>query len=168
MRKKRLDRTLLAGSITAFLVMAVSFLLMPVESVRMLAGGLFWMGLLTGLILQVILEIRRTSFLARYHIRSPRKWKDRIGLLTFGANRAAITADVALTISLVCLALIYWLTRGMSYLCFIFLAITAFLLCMHCILNGRIYFFVVNRTEIQREVEKKNVRKIGKERDLNV
>lgn len=168
MSRKQVDTLLLRFSIGAFLAMSVSFLMMPIEAVSILAGGLFWFGLLIGLVLQTILEIRRREFFARYRVRRQKMQRPRTGLLTFCANRNATIADSTLVISVICLTLAFWLTRGTSYLCYILIAIATFSLCMHCVLNGRIYFHVINQTKIQRALEKKKVRTFRKERDHNV
>lgn len=165
MSRKQIDTLLLGLSIGAFGIMSISFLLMPMEQISILAGGIFWLALLTGLILQVILEIRRRDFFARYRVRRQQMQRKRNGLLTFGANRIARMADTVLALSVICLILAFWLTRGTSYLCYILIAITAFSLCMHCVFNGRIYFHVINQTKIQRALEKKKVRTFRKERD---
>lgn len=168
MNRKQIDTLLLRLSISGFGIMSVSFLLMPIERISILAGGVFWIGLLMGLILQVILEIRRRDFFARYRVKRQQMQRKRNGLLTFGANRIAQIADAVLALSVICLILSFWLTRGASYLCYILIAITAFSLCMHCVFNGRIYFHVINQTKIQRALEKKKVRTFRKERDHNV
>lgn len=168
MNRKQIDTLLLRLSISGFGIMSVSFLLMPIEAVSILAGGIFWIGLLIGLILQVVLEMRRRDFFARYRVRIQQMQRKRNGLITFGANKMAKIADGVLATSVICLALSFWLTRGTSYLCYILITIATFSLCMHCVLNGRIYFHVINQTKIQRALEKKKVRTFRKERDHNV
>lgn len=165
MSRKQIDTLLLRLSISSFLAMSVSFLMMPIEAISIFAGGLFWFGLLVGLILQVILEIRRRDFFARYRVRRQKMQRPHNGLLTFCANRNATIADSVLAVSVGCLVLSFWLTRGTSYLCYILIAIVVFSLCMHCILNGRIYFHVINQTKIRQVLEKKKVRTFRKERD---
>lgn len=168
MNRKQIDSLLLRWSISGFGIMSVSFLLMPIEGISMLAGGMFWIGLLMGLVLQVVLEMRRRDFLARHRIKRQRMQRTHNGLLTFGANKVAIIADGVLVVSTICLALSFWLTRGTSYLCYILIALVVFSLCMHCVFNGRIYFHVINQTKIQQTLEKKKVRTFRKERDHNV
>lgn len=168
MSRKQIDTLLLGLSISSFGIMSVSFLLMPIERISILAGGIFWVGLLMGFILQVVLEIRRRDFFARYRVRLQQMQRPRNGLLTVGANKMAKIADGVFAISVICLVLSFWLTRGTSYLCYILITIATFSLCMHCVLNGRIYFHVINQTKIQRALEKKKVRTFRKERDHNV
>lgn len=168
MSRKQKDILLLKLSVGAFFAMSISFLLMPIEAVSVLAGAVFWLGLSIGLILQVVLEKRRKAFFAEYHVRPQQMQKPRNGLLTFGASKMAKIADYVLLFSGISLILSMWLTRGTSYLCYLLIALTVFSLCMHCVLNGRIYFHVINQTKIQRALEKKKDRTIRKERDHNV
>lgn len=165
MNRKQKDLSILVASACSFFLMSASFLLMPVESVSILAGGCFWIALLTGLILQVILETRRRNFFKKYRANWRKMQRPRSGLLTFGANPMAKTADIVLAVSFVALAVSLFLTRGTSYLCYILITVTVFSLCMHCILNGRNYFHVINQDKIRRALEKKKVRTFRKERD---
>lgn len=155
MSRKQIDTLLLWASIGAFLTMSVSFLLMPTEAVRIFAGALFWFCLFVGILLQAVLERRRRSFFARYHVQPQRMQRPHSGFLTFGANRYAKIADGVLAVSVICLGLSLWLTKGMGYLCYIGIAAATFSLCMHCILNGRIYVYVMNQAKIQRALEKR-------------
>lgn len=168
MNRKEIDSLLLKLSVGAFFVMSFSFLLMPIEAMSILAGGIFWIGLLSGIALQIVLEKRRRAFFAKYHVRLQQMQRPRNGLLTFGANKMAKIADWVLAISAICLVLSLWLTRGTSYLCYILIAAANFSLCMHCILNGRIFFHIINQTKIQRALENKKVGTLRKERDHNV
>lgn len=167
MSQKETDILLLKLSAMGFGVMSLSFALMPAERLGFLAGGLFWAGLLLGGLMQVVLEKRRRNFFARYRVRIQKMQRPRNGLLTFGANRPAKIADCVLVVSIILLILSIILTRGTSYWCYIMIAATTFSFSMHCVLNGRNYFHVINQTKIQQALEQKKVRTFRKERDHN-
>ncbi len=155
MKNMQKDRTLLAISTICFFMMSVSFVLMPLKSMHILPGALFWGGLAVGVILQVVLEVRRRSFFARYHVKCEKMQKPRNGLLTFGSNRLAIIADTAMAISLVATILTFIFTKGTGFLCYVFIAVMLFAFCLHCIFNGRIYFHAKNQIKIRQMLEQK-------------
>lgn len=165
MNRKRTDTSMLVTSVGAFCLMSASFLLMPVEKLSVLAGGCFWAGLLAGMTLQVLLEVRRRNFFKEHRANWRKMQRPRNGLLTFGANPLAKVADVLLIISFIGLVASLWLTRGTGYLCYIMISVTVFSFCMHCVLNGRNYFHIKNREIIRRVLEKKKDRTFRKERD---
>lgn len=167
MSRKQTDILLLKLSIFGFGVMSLSFLLMPVEQFGFFAGGLFWIGLLLGASMQVVLEMRRRNFFANYRVPMRKMQRPRNGLLTFGANRPAKIADCVLGISAAFLTLSIVLTRGTSFWCYILIGSTIFSFSMHCVLNGRNFFHIINQSKIQQVLEKKKVRTFRKERDRN-
>ena len=155
MKQKRVDQILLAISVGSFLLMSVSFLLMPVKALKMMPGILFWSGLLLGIVTQIILEIRRRAFFKFYKVRRKNMQRPRNGLLSFCSNRAAILADAALVVSLLAAVLAFVLTKGYGYVCYVFIAATVFSFCMHCILNGRIFFHANNQLKVRQVLEQK-------------
>lgn len=155
MRKNQTDRILLIISLCGFALMSCSFLLMPLESVGILPGLLFWGGLLIGGIFQIILEIRRRSFFKAYHVKREKMQKPRNGLFSFGSNRLAMIADYAVMVSAALMALSLILTKGTGFLCYVFITTTLLAFCLHCILNGRIYFHVNNQNRIRQVLEQK-------------
>lgn len=135
--------------------MSISFVLMPFERMRILPGALFWGGLTVGIILQIVLEVRRRLFFTKYNAKREKMQKPRNGLLTFGSNRPAIIADTTMGISLVATILTFIITKGTGFLCYVFIATTLFAFCLHCILNGRIYFHAKNQIKIRQMLEQK-------------
>lgn len=162
MTRKQTDRLLLCLSIGSFAIMSISFLLMPIDAIGTIPGVLFWGGLLLGMLFQITLETRRRSFFAKYRVNPKKMQKPRNGFLTFSSNKYAKIVDRILPVSVVCTVLAFLLTRGTGYICFAFIAITIMTLCMHCILNGRIFFHVMNQTKVQQVLEQKKVRTINK------
>ena len=162
MTRKQMDQLLLCLSIGSFAVMSISFLLMPIDAMGGAPGVLFWGGLLLGILFQITLETRRRSFFAKYRVNPKKMQKPRNGFLTFSSNKYAKVADRILLVSVVCTILAFLITRGTGYLCFVFISISIMALCMHCILNGRIFFHVMNQTKVQQVLEQKKVRTFSK------
>lgn len=157
MTRKQKDGMLLKMSLGCFLAMSASFLLMPVEALGRAPGILFWIGLITGVTLQIILESRRRAFFAGYRVQLKKFQKRRNGLLSFGCNKAAKVVDVLLPVALIGIPLSFALTNGTGYVCYVSISAALFLLCLHCILNGRIYFHVKNQNKIQQALEQRKV-----------
>lgn len=162
MKQKRIDQILLAISISGFLLMSVSFILMPVKSLKLTPGILFWSGLVFGSITQVILEVRRRAFFKSFKVKRKNMQKPRNGLLSFCSNREATVADGAMLICILAAVLAFIITKGYGYVCYIFLAAALFSFCMHCVLNGRIYFHANNQLRVQQALEQKKVNSIEK------
>lgn len=155
MRNNRTDIILLVISLCGFSFMSFSFVLMPFEGIGNLPGALFWGGLLFGCAFQIVLERRRRTFFRKYNVKREKMQKPRNGLLSFGSNKKARIADNAMVISLIVTVLTFIFTNGSGFLCFVFIATTIFFFCLHCILNGRIYFHAYNQTRIQHVLEQK-------------
>lgn len=162
MKQNKADRFLLGISIGGFAILAISFMLMPVEGLGFVPGILFWVGLLTGVVLQIVLEARRNSLFAKYNVKRETMQKARNGLLSFRSNSLAAIADVILIISAVATILTFILTKGTGYLCYVCLSALVFSFCMHCILNGRIYIFVKNQSKVRQVLEQKKANTINK------
>lgn len=162
MKQNKADRFLLGISIGGFAILAISFMLMPVDGLSFVPGMLFWGGLLIGVVLQIILEARRRSLFAMYNVKRETMQKVRNGLLSFKSNSLASVADVFLIISAVATILAFIFTKGTGYLCYVCLSVLVFSFCMHCILNGRIYIFVKNQNKVRQVLEQKKANSINK------
>ena len=162
MKQSQTDRLFLGISMVGFLLMALSFLLMPIDTLRILPGLLFWGGLLTGTAFQICLEIRRRAFFRSYRVRRERMQKPRNGLLTFASNDAAVVADVSLLTVFVISVFVFLFTKGTGYLCYICISLVMIAFCAHCILNGRIYFHVNNQDKVRQVLERKKESTLGK------
>ena len=153
MKMKSTEGKLLAGSVTGFLVMSMSLLLMPFQKLGFLPGIIFWAGLLSGVIGQ--------GLLARTLRKSQSKAKGgRWGLLTFCANPWAKLADVSLLASLLAAFLTIKLCPA-AYICYVTLAAVAFCFCLHCIFNGRVFGCVVGHDRSRQKPEYNNQREKG-------
>lgn len=167
MKRPKMDRFLLWVSMGGFLLMSVSFLLMPIEGLQVLPGLLFWGGLLLGIVLQILLELRRRDFFTAYGVKRETMQKPRNGLLTLWSNGAAKIVDCILAVSIAATVLTLVITKGFGYLCYIMIAITLYAFCLHCILNGRIFFHVNNQTKIRQVLEQKKASTLEREREHN-
>ena len=156
MKQKQLDQILLGISLGSFLVMSASFLLMPLEGMNQIPGLMFWCGLGLGFVTQISLETRRRAFFKRYNVRRKNMQKPRCGLLSFGSNQVATIIDILLLVSVLATALVFVLTKGYGYICYILIAITIFFLCLHCIFNGRNYFHVNNQNKVRQVLDQKS------------
>lgn len=162
MKQRQIDRILLGISVGGFLIMSVSFLVMPIESITILPGLLFWLGLVLGIGLQIVLEVRRRAFFKSYSVRREKMQKPKNGLLSFGSNAVAIIADRSMIISFVAMILAFVFTKGYGYVCYVFIATTVFSFCMHCVLNGRIYFHAKNQLKVRQVLEQKKANSTDK------
>ena len=162
MRQRQIDRILLGTSVGSFLLMSASFLLMPIESITIIPGLLFWIGLVLGITLQIVLEMRRRAFFKSYSVNRGKMQKPKNGLLSFGSNALAIIADRSMVISFVAMVLTFVFTKGYGYICYVFIATTIFSFCMHCVLNGRIYFHAKNQIKVRQVLEQKKAKSIDK------
>lgn len=144
---------LLRISVGGFLVMSLSFLLMPVSALGIIPGLLFWLGLILGVISQMLLEIQRRRFFKAHNVDRKKMQKPHCGLLTFGSNRYAKTMDRAFLICLVLSIVVFCATKGFAYICNLCISLTVFTFCMHCVLNGRNYFHVMHHDTVQKALE---------------
>ena len=161
MKRITIDRTLLVLAVLAFFLMSVSFAFMPIAGIGWIPGVLFWGGFLSGIILVVLLEVRRRAFFIACKEDYKRLQKPRNGLLSFGSNLPAIVADCLLAVGVLATVLAFVLTEGTGLACYSCISVTLFSFCMHCILNGRIYVYSKNRDKIRRLLEQKIVKKEG-------
>lgn len=153
MARKKIDMLWLIVSIGGFALMSTSFVLMPLDktveiydSMDIIPGIMFWAFLMLGVVGQVLLTIRRKRFLETNRSDSGLR-KERIGLISVFKNVPAIIADVGFVISLVAFVLAINVTNGIGFICYILLAICVFTFCLHCILNGKNFFYVVKQEE---------------------
>lgn len=162
MKQRQTDCILLGISLSGFLLMSISFVLMPIEAMNIVPGLLFWCGLAIGGALQIVLEIRRRAFFASYKVKREKMQKPRNGLLSFGSNRAAVIVDRIMVLSLIATILAFIFTKGYGFVCYILIATTIFSFCLHCILNGRIYFHAKNQIKVRQVLEQKKANSTDK------
>ncbi len=137
----------LAISIISFFLLAISFLFMPLESklLQIMAGIMFWLFLAVGIASQILLAVWFKQACSKN--KEWRMQKQRVGIFAIGKNRFSIVADFILLISTVIFSVLMILTRGTGYISYIVLTILVFSFCMHCILNGKVYYYICERAK---------------------
>ena len=162
MSRKQVDAIWLGCSIFFFLMLSVSFLLMPlggdapteeISSYAIVSGIIFWLSILMGSATQYVLAYRRRSW---YKINRLRKVRtaQKIGLISFFKNTYAVVADAIAILSLLGLVIAMIVTQGTGYICYVFVSLFVFSFSMHCILNGKIFYYIVNQDKTLQTVEK--------------
>lgn len=165
MRNKKNELTLLSISIASFLLLSLTFVIMPLDNLvdipgfEILLGTMLWLFLLLGILTQVFLAIKRKNWIARNKAQISTFNKKRIGIFSFAQNPPAIITDVICVLSIIALGVGMYLTNCKGYVCYIFMAIFVFSFCMHCILNGKIYDYVTKQNKISKS--RKGVKKNG-------
>ena len=166
MNRKKIDLLWLYVSIIAFLFVSAMFLLMPldnndpslkVKNATKLIGAGFWGFLIVGIVSQVILSKRRKLWYRIQHINERRGSVRKIGLITFGSNGPALIADIILVVSLIGLIVAVITTKAIGYSCYVFLAIFFFAFCMHCILNGKVYYHITHHYDSNNKYERSSL-----------
>lgn len=154
MKNQNTEYVLLYGSIGGYFLMSLSVMLMPIDAVRILAGAMFWLGLLSGTGLQAALALSRRRFYAAGGGMPEQRGLP--GLLRFWANPAAKAADLAMVVSFPLMLAALKRTRAMGYICYVLIAVFAFSFCMHCIFNGSIYFYLKNKNRKESNQDNRN------------
>lgn len=150
-------------SIGSFFLMSVSFLLMPIDFAAkemskgsIVVGIMFWASLVLGVATQVLLGYARKTWFVRNRIRRSRT-KSRVGVIAFLQNVPACIADGLLAVSLIALSVAVVVTDATGYLCYVFMALTVFAFCMHCIFNGKVYYFLTNQDALLKASQPKHL-----------
>ncbi len=173
MQRRKQDIILLCVSIGSFLLMALSFLVMPLKMpniepriLNIIIGSMFWGFLIIGVAVQVILAQRRKTWIRRNHLRRNRNFLySKVGVLAFAQNIFGCIADAILGLSSISLIIALVLTRSAGYICYVALAVLVFAFCLHCILNGKIFYYVQNQDKILSEREREQQSKQEKENE---
>lgn len=155
MKERRTNLTLLGISLASFGVMSVSFMLMPVKQIGILPGLLFWLGLVFGVVFQIVLNVRRKAFYAKYKAKQTKMQKPKCGLWSFGSNKVALGADCIFGVGIIATVLAFVLTKGTGYVCYACISVLLWGFCSHCVLNGRNCFHAINQDKIRQALESK-------------
>lgn len=171
MNRKQVDTIWLGFSILSFLMLSVSFLLMPLGSeiltenlstYTLVAGLMFWSSIIMGIATQCVLAYRRRSWYVIHRIRKVRVTQ-KVGLVSFFKNAYATVADVVAILSLIGLVIVTIATQGTGYICYVLVSAFVFSFSMHCILNGKGFYYITNQDKLLQAIEK-NERISPKER----
>ncbi len=172
MNRKMVDTVWLGISIFFFLMFAVSFLLMPLESevptentsvYSLVAGLMFWSSIIMVIVTQCVLAFRRKYWFETHRIRKVRA-SQKIGVISFFENIYATVADIVSILSFIGFIVSTIVTHGTGYICYVLLSLFVFSFGMHCVLNGRIYYYVVNQNKYIQAVEKEQTNLFKQER----
>lgn len=162
MNRKQVDSIWMGISILFFLLLAISFLLMPlggesptdnISVYTLIAGLVFWISIIMGIVTQCVLSHRRKTWYVIHRIRKVRSTQ-KVGLISFFKNAYAVVADVAMIASLIGLIFAMIVTKGTGYICYVLVSLFVFSFSMHCILNGKIYYHVINQNKMLQAIEK--------------
>ena len=171
MKRKKTDELLLILSVFCFLLLGLTFILMPIDSdateaetsvITLVTGVLFWFSLVMGLVTQVILSVRRKKNLS-----VNRKDGLKIGFISFFKNIYATIADIGMVCSLIGLVITMIVTQSTGFLCYVFAGIFVFLFCMHCILNGKVFYYISHSNKSSFKKRANNLENKGKEEKDN-
>lgn len=163
----RTEKSRLIASFLGFLCTSLSFLLMPSMPdkpdggwLRILPGLLFWLGLLVGVGTQLALSAQRRRWL-RSHPNAPEELQSgRPGVICFCRNKPGKLSDLALVLSALGFAIC--LIAGADGLTpYVFMALTFFSFCAHCIFNGLNLRFI-REIEANRRTGKKGRHEEGR------
>ena len=111
---------------------------MPIREV--IASIVFWVMLIIGIAAQIMLYI-----IMRESIKSDFTTKKRkIGLICCFSNRYAAVADLLMIVSAVILTVSFIFTDASNYFNYIILSVFVFSFSMHCILNGRKFYYMIH------------------------
>ena len=154
--RKKVDLIWLGISIGSYLLLSISFLIMPLgvpgedyAVMSILPGVLFWVSLILGLVSQVVLGNRRAKWFELQGVRRHTVRKGKIGLIRFWQNIPAKIADVVFVVSLIAFLVATKTTHGIGYICYVLLATCVFSFCSHCIFNGKIYEYITKQEKIK-------------------
>ncbi len=162
MKRKKTDLIWLVVSIALFLCMSVSFLLMPIETsatlsglsvTAFIAGIAFWLFLLLGCVSQAILTYRRNKWYVINRVRYGKIKQGKLGIISFFQNKYAMIADITLAVSFLTLVCLQLFGYNTGYICYVLVCTCSFSFCMHCILNGKIFYHITHQDELMEAVE---------------
>lgn len=134
-------------STLGFFVMSLSFLFMNQDILYIgmlpriiIAGIAFWVMLIIAVAAQLMLCVSM-----RESIKSDFSTKKRkIGLICFFGNRYAAVADLLMIVSMIILIISFILTDASNYFNYIILSVFVFSFSMHCVLNGRKFYYMIH------------------------
>lgn len=137
---------ILKVSIICFAISSMSFLLIPISDFngmliqRILAymvGGLFWGGLLVGLIM--------TAILSSWMKKDSQKKRRFPGIFCFFRNKQARICDCAMFMIIVLFIILQKFLGLYHWISIILLSCTLMSIYMHSVLNGEIYVCIMQR-----------------------
>lgn len=134
-------------STLGFFVMSLSFLFMNQDILYLgvppriiIAGIAFWGMLIIAVVGQLMLCVSmRESIKSDFSTQ-----KRKIGLICFFSNRYAAVADLLMIVSAIILIVSFIFTDASNYFNYIILSVFVFSFSMHCVLNGRKFYYMIH------------------------
>ncbi|MGN0449497.1 MAG: hypothetical protein ACI4G0_03960 [Ruminococcus sp.] len=121
-----------------FMYQDILYIGMPIREV--IASIVFWVMLLIGILVQIMLYISMRESIKSDFATKKRK----IGLICFFSNRYAAVADLLMIVSMIILIISFILTDASNYFNYIILSVFVFSFSMHCVLNGRKFYYMIH------------------------
>lgn len=144
--KRNKYKKIMLISVFCFTVSSLSFLLIPFSDFRgmgikqtmaYMVGGLFWLGLILGLVITIILgNIRKRDSHKKHAIP---------GLLCFFKNKRAMQCDIVMFAALILFVISQKLLGIYHLASIILLSTTLFSVYLHSILNGNNYAYAIQK-----------------------
>lgn len=158
---KTKNAILLIISFVSFAMVSVSlFVMFFVEPdsnsepsvIKLACGAAFWLFLIVGIILQVVVSVNIKRWCRRRSYRSRLK-KSRIGLLKVFSNIPAVISDIFLFASLIAF-ITFMVVNSASIFAYISLSVLFLSFSAHCIFNGKNYYCITNYEYIKAQITK--------------
>ena len=121
--------------------------------INIVCGTSFWLSLIVGIILQIVLSTSIKRWHKRRRLCNSRFVRMRMGLLSLFSNIPAAISDIALGTSLV-VFIVFMFVNQSSIFAYISLSVLCFSFCSHCIFNGRNYYYITNYEHIKTQIMK--------------
>lgn len=140
------NKRLLFMAIISFFLLSVSILLMPIASdkaqsgefrMRYILGGSFWVLILIGYIIIMILHIKAKKT-------TDTKVNYKTGVFIFFTNRLATIADTSFIISTILLLIARFTIDSSNYIICILFSLLILSFHMHIIFNSKIYNIIIS------------------------
>ena len=139
-------RKIMFISIICFALSAFSFFLIPFsdfrgngieQTIAYMIGGLFWLGLISGLVM--------TSILGSIRKKNSKKKNTLPGVVCFFKNKRAMQCDITMFVALILFVISQKLLGIYHWVSIILLSITLFSVYLHSILNGSNYAYAIQK-----------------------
>ncbi len=149
MKNTKFQKRILVVSAVSFFILSLSFLFLPVEGVvsnsvkLIILGVVIWLFLIIGILSQIKLSLWFKKSVKKDGISD----KGRIGVLCFLQNTYSTLADIICAVSLIGFIVSAVITHLFGYINYVLLFVLIFSFSMHCILNGKVYNYIIHGQE---------------------
>lgn len=108
-----------------------------------LIGVFFWLGLMLGAVLLIIVNQHRKKYITNKKSLS----KNKIGAITFYSNRLAAIADIAMVILFILMMAVMFIPYVGQSIAMVLFSFLLFAIYMHCVLNGINFIYIKSINE---------------------